>query len=108
MAVLELLAGAAPTWLVAAELLVLVQAPGLDVHGLRDLVDSGDACRDGASGGRGQRARLVLGAAARVAEVPGRAGARGRRPLLAVAVLALDLDLDPEDVAAELLPDGVD
>src|SRR5436305_12886265 len=108
MTVLELLAAAAPARLVAAELLVLVEAAGLDVNGLRDVVggvlgglrDAGGD-RPGCRGG--ERARLVLGTPAFIAQAPGRARAGGRRPLLALAVLALDLDLDAEDVARELL-----
>src|SRR5437899_1593369 len=98
MAVLEFLSTSAPARLVAAELLVLVKAPGLDVDGLRDLVRGvlgrlRDPGRDRSRGRCGKRARLVLGAAARVAE-----GARGARsggggPLLAASVLGLHLHL---------------
>src|SRR3954452_16600373 len=113
MAVLELLPGAAPARLVAPELLVLVQAPGLDVHRLAHLVGGvprrrRDPGRHGTGRRSGERARLVLRAAARVAEPARGAGAGGGGPLLAGSVLALDLDLDAEDVAAELLPDRVD
>src|SRR3954467_5350472 len=109
MAVLELLAGAAPARLVAAELLVLVEAPGLDVDGLRDLVDGvvrglGDAGRDHPGGGRREGARLVLGPAAGVLKAGGRGRTHGRGPLLPCAVLPFHLDLDAEDVARELLP----
>src|SRR3954471_22080773 len=117
---LELLAGPAPAGVVAADLLALVHPPRL--HGSRggDLVDrhlrrARHARRYGARGRRRKGARLVLGGATLVLEArAGRARAgcglpRGRDGTAArPAVLALDLDLDAEDVARELLPDRVD
>src|SRR4051794_12263692 len=98
MAVLKLLTTAAPARLVAPELLVLVEAPGLDVDRLGHLVHRvlrglRDARGNGSRGRRGERARLVLGAAAGVAQAAGRARPGGGRPVLAGTVLALHLDL---------------
>src|SRR3954451_7578968 len=102
MALLELLARAAPAGVVAADLLVLVEALGLDGLG-EDLVRGhvgrvGDAGRDGAClarGGRDSRG-AALRVAARVAV--GAAGATADCPLRALLLLLLDLDLDVEDV----------
>src|SRR5688572_28182715 len=112
MALLELLAGAAPAWVVAANLLVLVEHALFHLDGLVDLFDgvgrrARDALGDAARRRRGERARL-LGALAAVVAVAGRRGARraaARRPARAAlgrlaatrAVLALDLHLDVED-----------
>src|SRR5687768_9322522 len=119
MALLELLARAAPARVVPADLVLVGDASRLDLlrrlrrgvgripGGLRHARrhrPSGDGRRGGL-----ERARLVRGRAARVVESAGAAGtpAAADRPLLAVAVLALDLDLDVEDVPRELLPDVV-
>src|SRR4051794_17503034 len=112
MALLELLAGAAPAGIVAADLLVLVEALGL--HGLWQghLVSGqvgrlGDPGWDGArlAGCGGDRRCAALGVAARVAVGPSGAAADG--PLRTLLLLLLDLDLDVEDVARELVPDVV-
>src|SRR4051794_16454284 len=112
MALLELLAGAAPARVVAADLLLLGDAARLDVHGLRELavvaVGHGLSHLAGhdARGRRGQGARLDL-AAAGVLEV-GAAAPLLRGERLACAAGALDLHLDVEDEARELLPDRLD
>src|SRR5688572_28168675 len=118
MALLELLAGPAPARVVAADLLLVGDAPGLDLlrrlgrrvgrvaRSLRHTRGNG-AARHGRRRGL-QRAGLVRRRAARVVEGRlARASAAADGPLLAAAVLALDLDLDVEDVARELLPDVV-
>src|SRR5690349_16941205 len=115
MALLELLAGAAPAWVVAADLLALVDVPPLDVHGHRELLviavgrGLGDLAWHDARSRGGERARLRLGGPALVLEPRrlARAGLR-RGELLRLPVRPLDLDLDVEDVARELLPDRVD
>src|SRR4051794_3994728 len=118
MALLELLARPAPARVVAADLLALVHVAGLDMRQELGGIVIGElhARRRGTTGcgRRGQCAWLVLRRAARVAEVArgARVGAGGpgtvwRLLLRAVAVLALDLHLDAEDVARELLPDRV-
>src|SRR5215211_1855270 len=123
MALLVLLAGPAPAGIVAADLLLLVEHALLDLDRLVDLLDGVrrgalDALGHAARGRRRQRAGLSLAApAALVAVAAGRAArpAADRPPAaglrsggLAAAVLALDLDLDVEDEAGELLPDRVD
>src|SRR5215211_4489384 len=102
MALLVLLAGPAPAGIVAADLLLLVEHALLDLDRLVDLLDGVrrgalDALGHAARGRRRQRAGLSLAAPAGL-----RSGG------LAAAVLALDLDLDVEDEAGELLPDRVD
>src|SRR5829696_7367792 len=104
VALLELLAGPAPARVVAADLLGLVDPPLLHDRGLHDLLGV-DAVAVAAVG-----ARLVVERAARVGE--GRAARRaargvGRRERLALAVLALNLDLDVVDHAREVGPDRV-
>src|SRR6476661_2630979 len=99
MALLELLAGAAPAWVIAANLLFLRDAARLDVDGLQELAllaVGGLAERD-ARGSRREGARLR----ARAAELEIARGAATllRREVLARAVGALDLDLDVEDEA---------
>src|SRR5215208_6333797 len=123
MALLELLATAAPARIVATDLLVLVQYALLDLHRLVDLVDGVgrralDALGNAARGRCRQRARLGLATPAVVAVAAGRRAARAaadrpagaglRTRVGAAAVLALDLDLDVEDEPRELLPDRVD
>src|SRR5215211_4837131 len=123
MALLVLLAGPAPAGIVAADLLLLVEHALLDLDRLVDLLDGVrrgalDALGHAARGRRRERAGLSLAApAALVAVAAGRAArpAADRPPAaglrsggLAAAVLALDLDLDVEDEAGELLPDRVD
>src|SRR5688500_1623244 len=111
MALLELLPGAAPARVVAADLVLLRDTARLDlwrwlrsrircvVRRLRDSGGNGPS-RHGRRGGL-QRARLVGGGTARVVEPgPARAATAAHRPLLpAAAVLSLDLDFDVEDVA---------
>src|SRR4051812_730753 len=124
MALLELLAGTAPTRVVAPDLLLLVEHPLLDLHFLVDLVErvrrgALNALGHAAGGRCRQRARLGLAAAAAVVGQPARgaaaraaadrpAGLRAGASAVGAAVLALDLDLDVEDEARELLPDRVD
>src|SRR4051812_34633951 len=98
MTLLELLAGAAPARVVAADLLLLVHVPRLDLHRQVEHLLLGvverpcGPCRCSCR----QRARLVSPAA--VLERP-------RAALLLEAVRALVLDLHVVDVARELLPD---
>src|SRR5688572_29220578 len=113
MALLELLARAAPAWVVAADLLLFRDSPGLDL--LRRLggrvgcvarrlrhTRGNRAARHGRRRGL-QRAGLVGRRAARVVEGRlARASSAADGPLLAATVLALHLDLDVEDVAREL------
>src|SRR5688500_12564639 len=118
MALLELLARAAPARVVAADLLLVGDAPCLDLlrrlrRGLRCVARGlGDTRRNRSARGGGrcglQRAWLVSRRATGVVEGPCAARARAApdRPLpAAAAVLAFDLDLDIEDVAREFLPD---
>src|SRR4051794_38431367 len=97
---LELLAGPAPARVVAADLLLLVDVPRLDLNRQTQLPPLGVPAtrRHDARGRRGECARLPLGTAARVLEA-GRAGGL----LLLEAVRALVLDLHVVDVARELL-----
>src|SRR4051812_10145208 len=112
MALLVLLAGAAPAWVVAADLFLLVEHALLDVHFLVDLVDrvrrgALDALGHAARGRCRECTRLSLAAAAAVVgQASGRAAARSaadapgtrlRTSAVAASVLALDLDLDVED-----------
>src|SRR5215218_4888418 len=117
MALLVLLARAARAWVVAADAVLVGDDARLDDRRL-DLVEGGRGRILGAGqgaagcrglGGRGQRARLPVRGAARVVEPARRAAVRSGAPGLAArgAVLALDLDVDDEDVTAELLPDRV-
>src|SRR4051812_8491985 len=120
MALLVLLAAAAPARVVAPDLLLLRQAPRLDLDGSLEIL-LGHAIGQLARGRRGERARLLV-AAARVGVAAGRRARRAAadrpgaglgtlllsRPAATAAVLALDLDLDVEDEARELLPDRVD
>src|SRR5437763_17019782 len=113
MALLEFLARAAPAGVVAADALVLIHVPGLDVRQKLGgvLIRVFHSLRRDAAGGRGSRegARLIGGRAARVGEVARGAGVAGGAPGLglvglaraarAVAVAALDLHLHAEDVA---------
>src|SRR4051794_2924140 len=82
VALLELLAGAAPARVVAADLVLLVDVPGLDEH--RGLVldlgviavllaRAGNGAGRRRGGRRRERARLVLGGTAREGEIRGRA-----------------------------------
>src|SRR4051794_3423879 len=111
VALLKFLAGAAPARVVAADLVALVHVPGLhDRQRLdrRAVLVVGDLRPGGARRRRCERARLALGAAARVLEVASAvAAAAPLRPEGAVA-RALDLHLHVEDVARELLPDRLD
>src|SRR3954469_20851910 len=111
VALLEFLTGAAPARVVAADLVALVHVPGLhDRQRLdrRAVLVVGDLRPGGARRRRCERARLALGAAARVLEVASAvAAAAPLRPECAVA-RALDLHLHVEDVARELLPDRLD
>src|SRR3954447_23976979 len=107
---LELLAAAAPARVVAPDLVALVDVARLDLHRhvdvdavLRRVLDA--AARDTRRGRCGKRARLI--AAAAVLQ-PARSRRTRALRLEAVAVLALVLDLDVEDVAGELLPDRGD
>src|SRR5687768_16830174 len=111
MALLELLAGAAPAGVVAAELLVLVQAARLDHR--REGADRLLVLREAALGnrrarGRGDRlpalGRVTAGVVERGAGVPPAAPARAGLLLL---LLGLHRHLDVEDVARELVPDVV-
>src|SRR4051812_3970429 len=106
MALLELLAGAAPAWVITADLLLVGDAAGLDVDRLDQLalVAIGRLAQRDTRGGRGQRARLHAAAA----EVEVGVAALLRGEALAVAIGSLDLDLDVEDEARELLPDRLD
>src|SRR3954454_19969882 len=104
VALLELLARAAPARVVAADLLVLVDDALLDNRGLDRLVGV-DAVAVPAVG-----AGLVVERAPRVGERrPARraAGALGGGERLALPVLALRLDLDVVDHAREVRPDRV-
>src|SRR2546423_7916622 len=90
MAFLELLAGPAPARVVAADLLALVDASGLDRRRQRDL--AGRHLRRTRHGGRyaaggrgGQRTRLVLGGPALVLEAGGAARRRAPPPRAAGA-----------------------
>src|SRR5215212_5654099 len=125
MALLELLAGAAPARVVAADALLVGDAPRLDLRrrlgrgvrrvlrGIRDAGRYGPA--GGCRGGGLQSARLVgRGAAGVVQAGLARSATAADGPLptatataASVAVLALDLNLNVEDVARELLPDVV-
>src|SRR4051812_47930705 len=114
VALLVLLARAAPARVVAPDRLVLVDATLL--HGLDRLllVDLGVALgRDAAGRGGRQRARLRGADAAGVGD-PAARRARPRSRALgqvvvtaAVAVRGVDLDLDVEDHPREVRPDGV-
>src|SRR6476661_2346561 len=109
MALLELLAGAAPAWVIAANLLFLRDAARLDVDGLQELalLAVGSLAERDARGSRREGARLRARAAE--LEVARPASTRARRERLRrAAVGALDLDLDVEDEARELLPDRLD
>src|SRR3954468_11283692 len=100
VALLELLARAAPARVVAPELVVLVDAALLDRRGWLRAGRAGvDPVAPAAVG-----ARLVLERAARVGVRPGATGLGADR---LVAVGALDLDLDVVDHAREVRPDGV-
>src|SRR4051794_41244530 len=103
MALLVLLAGAAPAGVVAADLLVLVEALGLD--GLRQgrLLVVSHLFRLGHARRRRNRGLARLGVAARVA-VGARAATAADGPLRPLLLLLLHLDLDVEDVAGELVP----
>src|SRR3954451_4421351 len=104
VALLELLARAAPARVVAADLLVLVDDALLDDRGLDRLVGV-DAVAVPAVG-----AGLVVERAARVGErraAGGAPGAVGGPERLALAVLALHLDLDVVDHPREVRPDRV-
>src|SRR4051812_48221668 len=109
MALLELLAGAAPAGIVAADLLVLLEAAGLDDRQRADrlLVVGIDHARGGVRAGRGCDRVAALGrATARVAERAGRGGVLACAPLrpgLLLLLLGLDGHLDVEDVARELV-----
>src|SRR4051794_4587646 len=107
MALLELLAGAAPAWVVAADLLLLGYAPCLDVSRLQELAllaVRGLAQRRARCRG-GQRARLNAATAELEVAIP---AALLRREGLSGAARVLDLHLDVEDEARELLPDRLD
>src|SRR3954471_20922996 len=107
MALLELLAGAAPAWVVATDLLLLGDAPRLDVSGLQELAllaVRGLAQRRARCRG-GQRARLNAATAELEVAIP---AALLRREGLSGAARVLDLHLDVEDEARELLPDRLD
>src|SRR5215211_8959661 len=114
MALLELLARAAPAGVVAPDALLVLEVPRLDRSGkpLR-LLDRPRRGARAALGRGGQRARLVGGGAAGVAEGTGGAGVARGAPLRggllvgAGAVAALDLHVNVEDVARELVPDVV-
>src|SRR5919199_3897072 len=114
MTFLEFLARAAPAGVVAPDLVVLPGAPRLDLHRLHDVLVAvrrrlRDLAWDRAGRRRGERARLRLTApAARVLEVARTARAALLRRVGGIPVGALDLDLDVEDVARELLPDRLD
>src|SRR4051812_36721688 len=107
MALLELLAGAAPAWVVAADLLFLGYAPRLDVSGLqelallavRGLAERRARCRGG------QGARLNAATPELQVAVP---APLLRRERLSASARVLDLHLDVEDEARELLPDRLD
>src|SRR4051794_34993495 len=111
VALLEFLARAAPARVVATDLVALVHVPGLDDgEGLdrRAVLVVGDLGPGGARGGGGQGARLALGAAARVLEVARAVGAALALRREGAVGRSLDLHLDVEDVARELLPDRLD
>src|SRR5687767_7219998 len=106
MALLVLLAGAAPAGIVAAGLLLdvarldLRRRLGGGVRRVATRLDRGAGRQRRPRGGGRERARLVGGGAARVLELPRRARVRARAPGLlrpARAVAALDLNLDVED-----------
>src|SRR5436190_21866067 len=103
MALLELLAGAAPAGVVAADLLLLGDPARLDVGRLEQLalLAVGGLAERGARGGRGERAGLGAGAAELQVAV---AAALLRAERLRGAARVRDLDLDVEDEARELLP----
>src|SRR5215217_8203826 len=107
MALLELLAGAAPAWVVAADLLVLVEPARLDDRERADQLLVLGLYRHRPAGRRGDRLAALSGLAACVVQAGrgGRvlAGATARRCRL----LRLDVHLDVEDVARELVPDVV-
>src|SRR3954451_14987538 len=111
VAALELLPGAAPAGVVAAELLVLVDHALLDDRRRLELLLGRRVGPRGAAGGarRGHREVVRPAHAARVGHVAARGGGPpgGARRDRAVAVLALHLDLDVEDHAREVRPDGV-
>src|SRR3954454_8593048 len=108
---LELLAAAAPARVVAPDLVALVDVARLDLHRHVDVaaVVAARVLRAAPRNARGCRccecARLI--AAASVLQ-PARGGRTRGLGLEAVAVLALVLHLDVEDVAGELLPDRAD
>src|SRR5215217_32289 len=113
MTLLEFLARAAPTGIVAPDLLVLVEPAGLDGLGQRDLVAGHvgrvlgprrdrrglpRGGRDRRLAGRRVTPRVAVGAGVTAADRPGWAGR---------LLLLFHLDLDVEDVARELVPDVV-
>src|SRR3954452_24506913 len=107
MALLELLAGAAPAWVVAADLLLLGYAPCLDVSRLQELAllaVRGLAQRRARCRG-GQGARLNAATPELQVAVP---APLLRRERLSASAGVLDLHLDVEDEARELLPDRLD
>src|SRR5215211_5538208 len=108
VALLELLARPAPARVVAADLLVLVHPALLDDRHRLLLVIGLCVADSRARGRRGEGAGLRGARAARVRDLTGAAGAVGRVVLpRAVAAGALHLDLDVEDHARKVRPDGV-
>src|SRR5215211_7274822 len=113
MALLELLAGAAPAWVVAADLLVLLQAARLDDRQRLEhlLVLGARLGQPGgrAAGGRGDRIAALGRVAARVVELGGRGGVAARAPARSCRLLLglLDRHVHVAAVARELVPDVV-